>query len=129
MKNGKIILFTCNWNGYSGLEAAGKTRTGYSPDVRPVRVTCLGRLHPGLILKAFEHGAAGVMMLGCPADECHYDFGARNAEEVFAQSKDLLYLLGVEENRFSLDTVSAGDEKAFVEKVENFIRACPPRAE
>ena len=121
MNSGKIIVFTCNWNAYSGMEGAGKSQTAYSPSVRPVRVKCLGRLDPGIILKAFQHGAAGVMMLGCPPDECHYGFGSRNAEEVFTQSKALLHLLGIKERRFQLDTVSAGDEQAFVEKVENFI--------
>jgi F420-non-reducing hydrogenase iron-sulfur subunit len=121
VNNGKIILFTCNWNAYSGMEGAGKSQTAYSPSVRPVRVKCLGRLDPGIILKAFQHGADGVMMLGCPPDECHYGFGSRKAEEVVTQSKELLHLLGINERRFRLDTVSAGDESAFVEKVENFI--------
>lgn len=124
MNNGKIIIFTCNWNGYSGLEMAGKSGMGYSPDIRPVRVSCLGRLHPGIILKAFAHGAAGVMMLGCPQDACHYEFGSRSAEAVFAQSRDLLHLLGIEEERFALDAVSAGDDIAFIEKVEDFVRIC-----
>jgi len=128
LNNGKIILFTCNWNGYSGLEMAGKCRSGYSPDIQPVRVSCLGRLHPGIILKAFAHGAAGVMMLGCPPDACHYDFGSRSAETVFAQSRNLLHLLGIEAERLAIDTISAGDDNGFIEKVENFIRACPPRA-
>jgi coenzyme F420-reducing hydrogenase delta subunit len=129
LNNGKIVIFTCNWNGYSGLETAGKSRLGYLPDIRPVRVSCLGRLHPGIILKAFAHGAAGVMMLGCPPDACHYDFGSRSAEAVYDQSKDLLHLLGIQESRLALDTLSAGDAEAFIEKVENFIRACPPPAE
>ena len=121
MNNGKVIVFTCNWNAYSGMEGAGKSQTAYAPSVRPVRVKCLGRLDPGIILKAFQHGADGVMMLGCPPDECHYCFGSRNAEAVFAQSKALLHLLGIKACRFQLDTLSAGDEKAFVEKVKNFI--------
>ena len=121
MGSGKIIVFTCNWNGYSGMETAGKSKIGYSADVRPVRVTCLGRLHPGIILKAFEHGAAGVLMLGCAPDECHYGFGSRNAGDVAARSKELLHLLGIGETRFKSDSVSAGDDKAFVEKVEDFI--------
>ena len=121
MNNGKIILFTCNWNAYSGMEGAGKSQMVYPAAVRPVRVRCLGRLDPGNILKAFQHGAAGVMMLGCLPDECHFGFGSRNAEGVFAQSKDLLHLLGINEARFRLDTVPAGDDQAFVEKVEHFI--------
>jgi F420-non-reducing hydrogenase iron-sulfur subunit len=121
VSSGKIIVFTCNWNGYSSLESAGKSRMGYSPDVRAVRVACLGRLHPGMILKAFEHGAAGVLMLGCPPRECRYGFGSRSAEQTFARSKALLRLLGIPASRFKCETVCAGDGGAFLEKLETFM--------
>ena len=121
MSTGKIIVFTCNWNGYSSLESAGRSRLGYSPDVRAVRVACLGRLHPGMILKAFEHGAAGVLMLGCAPDACRYGFGSRTAAQTVARSKALLGLLGIPERRFRCETVSAGDHRAFIETLETFM--------
>jgi F420-non-reducing hydrogenase iron-sulfur subunit len=103
------------------LESAGRDHRRYSADVRPIRVTCLGRLHPGIILKAFERGAAGVMMLGCHPDECHYDFGMRGAEKVFKLSKELLELLGYKGRRLQFDYLAAGDAETFAEKVEAFI--------
>ena len=117
----KVVIFTCNWDAYSGLEAAGKDHRYYSAAIRPIRVMCLGRLHPGLILKAFERGADGVMMLGCSPDDCHYDFGNRGAEAVFSLSKDLLCLLGYQEKQIHLDYVAAGDGDAFIEKIEKFM--------
>jgi len=121
VKNSKIVLFTCNWNAYSGLEFAGRDHRRYSADVRAIRVTCLGRLHPGIVLKAFERGAAGVMMLGCPPDECHYDFGSRGAEKVVALSRELLELLGYRGRQLHLDYVAAGDGETFVKKVHAFM--------
>jgi len=50
----KVILFTCNWNAYSGLETAGVERLAYPAGVYPLKATCLGQIDPGLILKAFE---------------------------------------------------------------------------
>jgi len=117
----KVVIFTCNWNAYSGLEAAGKDHRYYSAAIRPIRVTCLGRLHPGLILKAFERGADGVMLLGCSPDDCHYDFGNRGAEAVFSLSKDLLGLLGFQEKQLQLNYIAAGDGNAFVDKIEKFM--------
>jgi coenzyme F420-reducing hydrogenase delta subunit len=121
VKTSKIIIFTCNWNAYSGLESAGRDHREYSADIRPIRVTCLGRLHPGIILKAFERGAAGVMMLGCPPDECHYDFGIRGVEEVFRLSQELLQLLGYRDRQLQFDCVAADDGETFVEKIHAFI--------
>jgi coenzyme F420-reducing hydrogenase delta subunit len=78
-------------------------------------------LHPGLVLKAFELGADGVLMLGCPPGECHYEFGNSRAEELFEETRALARLLGIGEERLQLDWVAAGDGEVFVEKVREFV--------
>ena len=117
----KVIVFTCNWNAYSGLETAGVQRLSYSPVINPLKVMCLGQLSPGIILKAFEKGADGVLLLGCPPGECHFEFGNRRAEEVFEEAKGLVELLGYRDEQLKLDWIAAGDGKTFVEVVENFV--------
>jgi len=113
----RIVVFTCNWSAYSALETAGTKRLAYPADVRPIRVMCLGRLHPGLVLKAFELGADGVLLLGCPPDECHYEFGNQRAEELFQETRAIAHLLGIEDERLRLDSVGTGEGEAFVQKV------------
>jgi len=115
-----IVVFTCNWNAYSALETAGSRRLAYPASVRPIRVMCLGRLHPGLILKAFELGADGVLLLGCPPGECHYQFGNQRAEELFQEAKAIAHLLGIGDERLKLDWLGAGEGEAFVRKVTEF---------
>ena len=117
----KVILFTCNWQAYSALENAGIERLSYSPIVHPLKVMCLGQLSPGIILKAFEKGADGVLLLGCPPGECHFEFGNRRAEEVFESAQGLIQLLGYREEQLVLDWIGTGDGKAFVDKVEDFL--------
>ncbi|TEU18477.1 MAG: hydrogenase iron-sulfur subunit [Anaerolineales bacterium] len=117
----RIIIFTCNWNAYSGLEMAGYERLSLPAGVRPIKVMCLGRLHPGLVLKAFELGADGVLMVGCPPGECRYEFGNSRAEDLFKETRALAHLLGIGEERLRLDWVAAGDGKAFTEKVRCFV--------
>jgi len=117
----KIIVYTCNWDAYSGLETAGFQGLSYPADVHPIRVMCLGRLHPGLILKAFELGAAGVLMLGCPPGECHYGFGNTRAEELFQETLALARLLGIEKERLKLGWVAAGKGQDFVTQVRQFV--------
>jgi len=119
----KIIVFTCNWNAYSGLESAGSEHLTYSPAIHPIRVTCLGQISPGIILKAFEKGADGVLLLGCPPGECHYEFGNRRAEEVFAEAKELLTLMGYRDEQLKLEWVAASDGDDFVEKVQQFVES------
>jgi coenzyme F420-reducing hydrogenase delta subunit len=121
MKTDKVLVFTCNWNAYHGLESAGVSLQTYSAAIHPLKVMCLGRLGPGIILKAFEHGAAGVLLLGCPPEECHYDFGNRRAEEMVAVASDLIHVLGYSKKRLQMDRVTAGDAEAWVEKVQSFV--------
>jgi F420-non-reducing hydrogenase iron-sulfur subunit len=116
----KAVVFTCNWNAYSALETAGLNRLSYPASVRPVKLMCLGRLHPGLILKAFELGAGGVLLLGCPPGECHYGFGNQRAEELFAQTKALAHLLGFGEERLHLDWMAVEEGEVFAQKVRQF---------
>ena len=117
----KIIVYTCNWNAYSGLETAGVQGLTYPANVHPIRVMCLGRLHPGLILKAFELGATGVMLLGCPPGECLYGFGNTRAEEMFQETLVLARLLGIGEEQLKLDWVAAGQGQDFAHKVRQFV--------
>jgi coenzyme F420-reducing hydrogenase delta subunit len=116
-----VPVFTCNWNPYSGMETAGIEQLSYSARVYPIRVMCLGRLRPGIILKAFERGAHGVLLLGCPQDECRYEFGGRLSQEAFAVARDLVRTLGYSDQRLKMDRVAAGDGKAWVNKIHTFL--------
>jgi F420-non-reducing hydrogenase iron-sulfur subunit len=117
----KVVVFTCNWNAYSGLETAGSEHLSYPPAIRPLKVMCLGRLSAGIILKALEKGADGVLLLGCPPGECHYEFGNRHAEEAFAEAKGIATLLGYREEQLKLDWVAAGEGETFADQVRRFL--------
>jgi coenzyme F420-reducing hydrogenase delta subunit len=120
MQKPKIVVFTCNWGAYHGLEAAGRQQRQYPVQVRPVRVNCIGRLTPGILLKALAKGARGVLALGCPQGECHYGSGNRQAEETFATAGALAALLGFAETQLQLAYVAAGDGSDFASKVCTF---------
>lgn len=120
-KKEKIILFTCNWHAFSSLEAAGINNLSFSPALIPVRLSCLGRITPGIILKAFEGGAAGVCLVGCPEGECRYQNGNQEARRVYQESRDLLRLLGYNENLLQYHLVNAGDGKSFQKYVKQLV--------
>jgi F420-non-reducing hydrogenase iron-sulfur subunit len=60
----KIVGFLCNWCSYAAADLAGTSRKKYCPNVRVIRVMCSGRVEPTFILKAFQLGADGVLVLG-----------------------------------------------------------------
>jgi F420-non-reducing hydrogenase iron-sulfur subunit len=122
----KVILFTCNWHAFNSLEAVGKERSSYSVDLVPIRLPCLGRITPGIILKAFERGAGGVLLLGCPENHCQFQGGNQEALKVVEETRSLLKLLGYGENRlgYQLLPAESGGEclkvlNEFMSKVQN----------
>lgn len=118
----RIIGFVCNWGAYSGVEMAGVNRKEYPASVKLVKVMCLGRLHLGLILKAFELGADGVMLLGCQPEDCHYESGIAMAKELFNQTKKILNLLGIDQKRLALLEVPLGRGDLLAKQVSTFVR-------
>ena len=118
----RIVGFVCNWDAYSGVEMAGINNREYPASIALVRVSCLGRLHLGFILKVFELGADGVMLIGCPQGDCYYDSGMTRAKELYEQAGKMLRLLGIDKNRLLLLEVPLGNGDFFTEQVSAFAR-------
>ncbi len=109
----KIVGFLCNWCSYRGADMAGTARMKYAPNVRVVRVMCSGRVDPVFVLKAFEQGADGVLILGCHPGECHYVEGNYKTARRIPLLKKMLEQLGIEDERVRLDWVSAAEGNRF----------------
>lgn len=112
-----LVVFACNWDGLTCLEAAGQQGLGYPTWVRVVRVNCLSRINLGLILKALDLGADGVVLLGCQPGQCHYDIGSTCIQEEYRRAQEVFKLLGIEEERLVLVLVAPGDAESFVAAV------------
>jgi len=116
-----IVIFACNWDGLSCVEAASQKGLRYPSTVRIIRVNCLSRVHSGLILKAFELGADGVMLLGCEQGNCHFEKDAGLIEQEYQKTQSVLELLGFRQEQLALARMSRGDGAGFVKQVMNFI--------
>ncbi len=116
----KIIAFLCTWCSYTGADLAGTSRKQSPWNLRAVRVPCSGRVSPELILKAFDEGADGVLVLGCHLGECHYDSGNHRTAKRIPVLKSLLSFVGLEEERLRLDWVSASEGDRFSKLVSSF---------
>lgn len=117
----RVVIITCNWNAYESLDAAGKQHLAFPTGARPLKVDCLGQVGSSLILKAFEKGADGVMLLGCAEKQCHYEFGSRRAAELFEEVRKLVGLLGFREEQLDFYQVRAGESAAVIERVRTFV--------
>jgi F420-non-reducing hydrogenase iron-sulfur subunit len=121
MPEAKIIVFACNWDGWSCIEAAGRNKLSYPPSVKIMRVSCLSRVDTGLMLKAFELGAEGVILLGCEKDNCHFRMSEDACTQQYEKANKVLKLLGIEEKRLVLARLPAGDYPGFIKLVTDMI--------
>jgi F420-non-reducing hydrogenase iron-sulfur subunit len=125
----KIVAFLCNWCSYRGADLAGTSRIKCAANVRAIRVMCSGRVEPAFVLRAFELGADGVLVLGCHPGDCHYAEGNYKALRRMELLKRTLIQLGVGEDRFRLDWVSASEGDRFshvVNDITEKVRALGP---
>ena len=105
----KIVAFFCNWCTYLAADLAGTSRLKYPPNVRVIRLMCSGRVYPQFVLEAFAQGADGVLIGGCHPGDCHYQEGNYKALRRFHLLKRIAKDMGIEEDRFRLEWISASE--------------------
>ncbi|MEM3618514.1 MAG: hydrogenase iron-sulfur subunit [Candidatus Bathyarchaeia archaeon] len=102
----KIVCFMCNWT-----FCEEEMRVPYN--VNLIRVMCVGRMDPALVLETFANGVEGVLLVGCKPPDCHFVDGNLHAERAVKMLKKLLALTGLEPERLKLLLVSPLEDKNF----------------
>lgn len=118
-----ILGILCNWCSYAGADLAGSLRLKHPAHLRIVRVPCSGRVNPLFILKGFQKGFDGVVVLGCHPGDCHYAKGNYYARRRIMLIKELLQSVGIEPERFHFEWVSASEGQRFAEVVTEMTEA------
>lgn len=114
-----------------------RRRRGYGAhevptNVKIIRVPCSGRVPPELILRTFQEGADGVMILGCHIGDCHYGSGNHRTAKRMPLYRKFLEFAGIEPERFYTQWVSASEGGLFTQVVTEFtetLREMPPMKE
>ncbi len=119
----KIIAFLCTWCSYTGADTAGIARLKSPANIRAIRVPCSGRVAPEWIMKAFDQGADGVLVLGCHIGECHYESGNHRAAKRIPVLQELMAYAGLEPERLRLDWVSASEGERYSRITTEFTEA------
>ncbi len=110
----KIIGFICHWSQPVSLNGATTRRISGYPRIRIVRVMCIGRIDPVVVLEAFAKGADGVLLVGCHPPDCHYVEGNLHVEYTIKTLKKLIALTDLEPERIKLLWYSPLEKKVLV---------------
>lgn len=96
--NPKVVCFSCKFSwGYLLDEA-----TLSSQIKNWIPIICTGKIDTTHILNAFKEGADGILILGCPEGDCHYQDGNYEARKKIYLVIRLLESYGIEKERVKL---------------------------
>jgi F420-non-reducing hydrogenase iron-sulfur subunit len=95
----KLVCFSCQFSwGYLADEAAlSKKIENWIP------IICTGKIDTTYMMEAFEKGADGVLILGCPEGDCHYQDGNYEAKKRVYLLRRMLESMGIEKGRIRIE--------------------------
>ncbi len=112
-----IRLFSCHYTSQQSCAHEGRElqELGFPENIRLSRVNCTGKLEVVTLLKAFEDGADGVYVVGCPTDSCHNLQGSQRAGKRVETVRQALGELGVEPDRIRMYHLPRGLHPEFID--------------
>jgi len=93
----RIVVFACP-SCPASIEAFAPN-AAKPVDLKVIEMPCSGRVDNLYMMKAFEHGADGVIVSGCETGKCYFNAGNINAEKRVRRTGDWLNNVGLGANR------------------------------
>jgi len=115
-----VVAFCCHYCAYTAADMAGSMRLNYPANVKIVRVPCSGKVDTIHMMKSLERGADGVLVAGCLDGDCHFKNGNTKAAKRVAFVQKLLQEIGIEPERLTMVTMSAGMGTRFAKIANEF---------
>jgi F420-non-reducing hydrogenase iron-sulfur subunit len=102
----KITLFHCI-NAFG--DADELALSDKDCEIKTIKMACSSMVKDVFLLRAFEAGADGVIVLVCPEGQCRYLEGNIRAKKRVAWVQNLLNEIGLDGRRLSLGNMADGD--------------------
>lgn len=118
----KIVGFVCHWCALGGVDMAGVSRLQYPTHARLIRVMCSARVSSKMVERAFELGAAGVLVAGCEFPTCHYITGNYACEKRMIRTKKKIAKKGYDPERLWNVWCSAADGPKFARTMHEMVK-------
>ena len=118
-EEGKIVIFGCNWSTYPGMQNS-RVAAEITDTYDEVAVTmCTGRIKTDMLYQILEEGAAGILIAGCPEDECEHK-GSTYIQKRLPALHETLTKAGIRPERIQFREVPKGDSAAFKKAYEEY---------
>ena len=120
-EDNRIVAFCCEYSAYRAADKAGRMGLYYPDNVRIIQVPCAGRVDVQHILKAFETGVTGVLVMGCQEGACQHLTGNTRAKERVTYVEGLLKEVGIDGGRVKMVNLGPDMAQRFVREVREMV--------
>jgi F420-non-reducing hydrogenase iron-sulfur subunit len=95
----RVVCFSCkfSWGYLTDEDKLSSKIDSWVP------LICTGKIDATHILDAFSAGADGILILGCPEGDCHYQDGNYEAKKRVYLVRRLLESVGIEKERLRVE--------------------------
>jgi F420-non-reducing hydrogenase iron-sulfur subunit len=110
----KVVCFSCkfSWGYLTDEDKLASKIDNWVP------LICTGKIDATDILDAFSAGADGILILGCPEGDCHYQDGNYEAKKRVYLVRRLLESVGIEKERIRIELSSDPEGESIRRLVE-----------
>jgi F420-non-reducing hydrogenase iron-sulfur subunit len=116
----KITLFHCI-NAFSDADELALNDKD-ACEIQTVKMACSSMVKDVFLLRAFEAGADGVIVMVCPEGQCRYLEGNIRAKKRVGWVRNLLDEIGLDGRRLSLGNMASGDNTAANQTINNVLK-------
>ncbi len=114
-----VVLFSCQRGaGFDPTPQAEDDRR--SGGVLAFGLPCAGMLPPSFVEYALRHGAAGVVLATCPAEDCEFRFGVQWTRERLEVKREPYLRASVDRRRVRMVEAAREDRAALQRRVKAF---------
>ncbi len=117
----EVMGFGCRWGGGAAADNAGVRGIQYNTRFHLLEVDCIGQLDATVMGRAFRDGANGLLLLGCPPEECHHSYGLDHTWSRVLLVKKLLSLIGLDRDRIALAHLDLNHPEQLARTVDRFV--------
>lgn len=117
----EVMGFGCRWGGGAAADNAGVRGIMYNRRFHLLEVDCIGQLDATVMGRAFRDGANGLLLLGCPPEECHHSYGLDHTWSRVLLVKKLLSLIGLDRDRIAMAHLDLNHPEQLARTVDRFV--------
>ena len=116
-----VLAFLCQNDAYHLARGAVAAGLDIPPNVIFLKVPCAGSVNNALVADALSFGIDGVLIGGCPEDQCHYVRGSQLVQKRSGDLRDKLQKMMIEPERVRFANLEIRDSVKFVNLLHSYL--------